>query len=201
MSCSTLNRRKKRKHEGLKSGSDKDDDDDDAPLKKKKKDDDDDEDDAPLIKKKVKFRDCKKCDGCLRKEDCGDCQICKDKAKAEAAEEKEKADKNKSDDEDDTPLKKKKVEASPAADKGKTLSGTVRIRNNYFCGACDGCLRKEDCAECRFCKDKPKFGGPNKLKKKCMERVCGNKTPYTPESKAKKKVSDVRKSKKRHPSQ
>ena len=76
------------------------------------------------------------------------------------------------------------------------MSGTVRIRNNYFCGKCDGCLRKEDCAECRFCRDKPKFGGPNKLKKKCMERVCGNKTPYTPESKAKKKASDVRESKK-----
>ena len=26
-------------------------------------------------------------------------------------------------------------------------------------------------------KDKPKFGGPNKLKKKCEGRVCANKTP------------------------
>ena len=52
-----------------------------------------------------------------------------------------------------------------------------RRRNNYFCGECDGCLKKSDCGECPFCRDKAKFGGPNKLRKKCARRVCGNKSP------------------------
>ena len=191
-------RKKKRKRSG--SGSD-DDEDDDAPLssmrKKRKregsksaseKEDGDDEDDEPLKKKKkvVRYRDCKQCDACKRRlsqpwKDCGECQVCKDKEK-EREKEKEKEekenDKDKSGSEDDEPLSAKKG-------KGKTMAGTPRLRNNYFCGKCDGCQRKDDCSKCRFCKDKPKFGGPNKLKKKCEERVCINKTPveYNPKTK------------------
>ena len=36
---------------------------------------------------------------------------------------------------------------------------------------CSGCIGQE-CGKCKFCKDKPKNGGPNTLKKRCMERKC-----------------------------
>ena len=39
------------------------------------------------------------------------------------------------------------------------------------CGECEGCLR-EDCGSCEICADKPRFGGPGKLKKACPQRKC-----------------------------
>ena len=45
-------------------------------------------------------------------------------------------------------------------------------KNKTNCRKCDGCLTKDDCGTCRFCKDKTKFGGPNTLRKKCEKRVC-----------------------------
>jgi hypothetical protein len=30
----------------------------------------------------------------------------------------------------------------------------------------------EDCGKCQFCRDRPKFGGLNKLKKTCVKREC-----------------------------
>ncbi len=36
-----------------------------------------------------------------------------------------------------------------------------------------------DCQECVFCKDLTKYGGPNKLRQKCKERICNNPTPVT----------------------
>ena len=47
----------------------------------------------------------------------------------------------------------------------------VWLMNNY-CGKCQACLKKDNCGKCRFCKDNPKFGGPNILKRKCMDKVC-----------------------------
>ena len=47
---------------------------------------------------------------------------------------------------------------------------SVRARTTG-CGNCKGCLR-EDCGECVFCKDKPKFGGPGRKKQKCLLRAC-----------------------------
>jgi hypothetical protein len=41
------------------------------------------------------------------------------------------------------------------------------------CGKCIGC-RAEDCGKCVYCKDKPKFGGKNIQKQKCMDKVCKN---------------------------
>ncbi|KAL3827047.1 hypothetical protein ACHAXA_007554 [Cyclostephanos tholiformis] len=38
------------------------------------------------------------------------------------------------------------------------------------CGECRACLR-EDCGKCSNCLDKPKFGGPNKLKQVCLEEM------------------------------
>ena len=39
------------------------------------------------------------------------------------------------------------------------------------CRNCANCL-SEDCGKCQYCLDKPKFGGPNTLKKKCIEKRC-----------------------------
>jgi len=42
------------------------------------------------------------------------------------------------------------------------------------CGKCVNCC-KEDCGKCVSCKDKPKFGGNNTRKQRCVERICFNK--------------------------
>mmetsp|Transcript_29169 Transcript_29169/g.78923 ORF Transcript_29169/g.78923 Transcript_29169/m.78923 type:complete len:1470 (+) Transcript_29169:109-4518(+) len=39
------------------------------------------------------------------------------------------------------------------------------------CGECIACVR-DDCGKCKHCLDKPKFGGPYKLKQVCFHRVC-----------------------------
>jgi len=39
------------------------------------------------------------------------------------------------------------------------------------CGCCVGC-RRQNCGECKFCKDKAKFGGPNKLRQACKYKKC-----------------------------
>ena len=39
-----------------------------------------------------------------------------------------------------------------------------------LCG-CSGCI-KPNCGQCSMCLDMPKFGGPEKRKKKCQQRVC-----------------------------
>jgi len=54
------------------------------------------------------------------------------------------------------------------------------------CLECDACKR-EDCGECRFCLDKPKFGGTHRSRKPCVLRVCMNpriKLVATPTTKA-----------------
>lgn len=39
------------------------------------------------------------------------------------------------------------------------------------CGACENCI-KADCGMCKFCKDKPRFGGPGRLKQACSQKKC-----------------------------
>ena len=41
------------------------------------------------------------------------------------------------------------------------------------CGVCPGCLR-DDCGMCRYCMDKPKYGGPGTKRQRCAERACSN---------------------------
>ena len=41
-----------------------------------------------------------------------------------------------------------------------------------FCGECAGCLKNDDCGRCRYCQDKTKFGGQNRLRQKCLHRRC-----------------------------
>ncbi|XP_028439863.1 CXXC-type zinc finger protein 1a isoform X2 [Perca flavescens] len=50
--------------------------------------------------------------------------------------------------------------------------GSQIKRSARMCGECDACLRTEDCAQCDFCKDMKKFGGPNKIRQKCRMRQC-----------------------------
>lgn len=50
--------------------------------------------------------------------------------------------------------------------------GGKGIRNRVFCGECPGCLKNDDCGRCRYCKDKTKFGGQNRLRQKCLHRRC-----------------------------
>ena len=45
-------------------------------------------------------------------------------------------------------------------------------RKRKGCGTCEYCNRTEDCGECKFCLDKYKFGGPNKLKQVCEKKKC-----------------------------
>ena len=56
---------------------------------------------------------------------------------------------------------------------GKTKAGNPRIRRSLNCGKCPSCKRS-DCRKCRFCKDKPRYGGENRLKQKCIQRRCQN---------------------------
>merc|ERR1712142_1186636 len=39
------------------------------------------------------------------------------------------------------------------------------------CGMCTGC-KTQECAKCRNCLDKPKFGGRNVIKQRCTQKVC-----------------------------
>ena len=68
------------------------------------------------------------------------------------------------------------LEASPSGaieGEKKILKAPARRRRARGCGSCPGCLR-EDCGECRNCKDKVKFGGPGTKKQRCMLRTCSN---------------------------
>ncbi|KAM4570688.1 methyl-CpG-binding domain protein 1a [Fundulus diaphanus] len=51
------------------------------------------------------------------------------------------------------------------------LSASGRKRRRQACGSCAACLRK-NCARCAFCLDMRKFGGPCRLKQKCVMRRC-----------------------------
>lgn len=55
---------------------------------------------------------------------------------------------------------------------GRGGKGGKGIRNRVFCGDCAGCLKNDDCGTCRYCRDKTKFGGQNRLRQKCLHRRC-----------------------------
>lgn len=42
------------------------------------------------------------------------------------------------------------------------------------CGECSKC-KMDNCGKCAYCQDKPEFGGPGKLLKVCVRKVCRNK--------------------------
>ena len=51
-----------------------------------------------------------------------------------------------------------------------TQRGTKRMKIPA-CKSCDGC-RALDCGTCKMCLDKPKFGGKNTIRQKCVLKVC-----------------------------
>merc|ERR1719245_136955 len=59
-----------------------------------------------------------------------------------------------------------------ATSQQQTNKGGQGIRNRVFCGECTGCLKNDDCGSCRYCRDKTKFGGQNRLRQKCLHRRC-----------------------------
>ena len=47
----------------------------------------------------------------------------------------------------------------------------------------------EDCGQCRFCRDKAKFGGPNRLKQVCVYKRCVLAEMEPEDAKKRRKVS------------
>ena len=63
-----------------------------------------------------------------------------------------------------TVKKKIKTEKSPRNEKK---------RQTNKCGSCKGCNKDvEDCNTCRFCLDKPRLGGANTIRQKCLAKRC-----------------------------
>lgn len=54
---------------------------------------------------------------------------------------------------------------------GQTVPQIDRNKRKAACRKCLGCT-KNDCGECVNCLDKSKFGGPNKRRRRCIQRVC-----------------------------
>ena len=51
------------------------------------------------------------------------------------------------------------------------LSKPAKKSPRYCCGQCQG-FKRANCDACSACLDKPRNGGPNRLKKKCSSRAC-----------------------------
>ena len=52
-----------------------------------------------------------------------------------------------------------------------TKTQKAKKRTALRCFNCEGC-KTPDCGECIYCKDKPKFGGRNSLRRPCSKKVC-----------------------------
>ncbi|KAG7520573.1 CXXC-type zinc finger protein 1-like [Solea senegalensis] len=102
------------------------------------------------------------------------CPSCRDKdssleIKFRPKKNKEKVEKEAGPESDDKP----DGERSPTPQSKMDKRHVSQIkRSARMCGECDACLRTEDCAQCDFCKDMKKFGGPNKIRQKCRLRQC-----------------------------
>ena len=78
----------------------------------------------------------------------------------------EKSEEESSEDDDEFVDDIKKAAKGSRGNKG----GTRMVR----CRKCTACLAK-DCGKCNACLDKPKFGGPGKMKQCCKKRICNSK--------------------------
>ncbi|XP_065893030.1 lysine-specific demethylase 2B-like isoform X2 [Dysidea avara] len=73
--------------------------------------------------------------------------------------------------ESDDTKKHAKKEDHTASTSAVNLAGMKCRPTSRRCGLCENCLLA-DCGKCRFCKDKPRFGGPGKLKQACSKKKC-----------------------------
>uniref|UniRef100_A0A3B4ZHJ9 CXXC-type zinc finger protein 1 n=1 Tax=Stegastes partitus TaxID=144197 RepID=A0A3B4ZHJ9_9TELE len=102
------------------------------------------------------------------------CPSCRDKdpsleIKYRLKKTREKEDKEAEPERDDKTDGDESSTPQPRIDRRR---GSQIKRSARMCGECDACLRTEDCAQCDFCKDMKKFGGPNKIRQKCRLRQC-----------------------------
>lgn len=72
------------------------------------------------------------------------------------------------------PAKSESVESrnaviTPSASSSPETAVVLSPIRRKGCGQCDICLQ-EDCRECTHCLDMPKYGGPNRLRQRCMRR-------------------------------
>ena len=144
---------------------------------------------------------CGECEACIRK-DCGECKPCLDKPKfggrntmrrrcsmrqclnakqkvdTEAVVEEaehEEYDEVGENDYEEVVEEEAIVEEVVINPPESQVSKPRRIdKRGGACGECEACLR-DDCGECKHCLDKAKFGGQNKIKRKCCKRECLNK--------------------------
>ena len=64
-----------------------------------------------------------------------------------------------------------KTARAPTDENTDDLSKPVKKSRKYCCGQCEG-FKRANCDACSACMDKPRNGGPNRLKKKCSSRAC-----------------------------
>uniref|UniRef100_A0A3Q3FU67 CXXC-type zinc finger protein 1 n=1 Tax=Labrus bergylta TaxID=56723 RepID=A0A3Q3FU67_9LABR len=98
------------------------------------------------------------------------CMRCRDKNSS--LEIKYRSKKNR--DKEAEPDRTERIERSESTPdyKSERRRGSKVKRSVRMCGECEPCRRTEDCAQCDFCKDMKKFGGPNKIRQKCRFRQC-----------------------------
>ena len=90
----------------------------------------------------------------------------KTKRKRKSSPRKNKKFKMMPEDENDLSLAIKTEPADTTIDTIEEKYANFREKKRR-CGQCEGC-KKEDCAVCKFCLDKPKFGGPSTLRQRCI---------------------------------
>ncbi|XP_041953519.1 CXXC-type zinc finger protein 1a isoform X1 [Alosa alosa] len=99
------------------------------------------------------------------------CEKCRSKNGSLEIKYRQKKSKDK-DAEDDRMVRQRGGGGSTPDFKMDRRRGSKVKRSARMCGECEPCRRTEDCAQCDFCKDMKKFGGPNKIRQKCRLRQC-----------------------------
>ncbi|KAM4738242.1 CXXC-type zinc finger protein 1a isoform 2-T2 [Anableps anableps] len=97
------------------------------------------------------------------------CPSCRDKDSSLEIKYRQKKSREAEPERDDRTDGERSSTPQPKIDRRR---GSQIKRSARMCGECDACLRTEDCAQCDFCKDMKKFGGPNKIRQKCRLRQC-----------------------------